>query len=392
MPGNENKDPVAAARRLAPMVAAHREEAEEGRRLPPKVAAAFAESGLFQMYLPRSMGGGEISPLTAFHAVEAISIADGSAGWCVMVANAMAAFMGWLPAEVGRHFAGQPADFRVAGSLRPLGTATPVEGGYRVTGHWNFASGIDHATWLYCSAKIPEGKIPEGKIPEGKTGGGVRAMWIPAHQATIVDTWSVVGMRGTGSQDFTVQDVFVPAAHTSSQAEKPLETGPLYNPRLTYAAGWTGTVANALGIARGAIDAFVEMAGRDGTTGSATLMRDRPYVQGKLAEAEAITSAARAFVLSAVGEAWEAASAGENDLDRLVARARLAITHGMHEAVRAVDLVFHAAGTNAIYSRNPLERYFRDAHVAVQHLSALPGHYESAGKVMVGLRPGEIGW
>ena len=128
------------------------------------------------------------------------------------------------------------------------------------------------------------------------------------------------------------------------------------------------------------------------STGSPALLRDRPFVQTRVAEAEAILSAARAYVMAAVGTAWEAVCAGVPDPSLAIAQARLAITHGIHEAVRAVDLVFHAAGTNAIYRANPLERYFRDIHVAVQHNAAYPAHYESAGKVLLGLRPSDMGW
>jgi alkylation response protein AidB-like acyl-CoA dehydrogenase len=198
----------------------------------------------------------------------------------------------------------------------------------------------------------------------------------------------VVGLRATGSHDFIVDDVFVDKGYTSSFAEPPAERGPLYNPRIFFVTLWVVTAANALGIARGAIDAFIDLAGRSSTS-SPTPLRDRPAVQARVAEAEAILSAARAFVLDAVRAAWDGAAGPDPSL--AIARARLAITHGMHEAVRAVDLVFHAAGTNAIYSSNPLERHFRDIHVVVQHNAAFAAHYESAGKVLLGLRPTDPG-
>jgi alkylation response protein AidB-like acyl-CoA dehydrogenase len=220
----------------------------------------------------------------------------------------------------------------------------------------------------------------------------VRTMWLSPDQATIKDTWSVVGMRGTGSQDFIVDDVFVPAAHTCFLGDPALEAGPLYNPRLVLALLFIPVVANSLGIARGAIDAFIELAGRETSTRSTDLLRDRPLVQTRLAEAEAILNAARAYVVDSVGTLWDVVSSNVSDPSIAIAQARLAIVHGMHEAVRSVDLVFHAAGTNAIYTRNPLERYFRDIHVAVQHNGAFPAQYESAGKVLMGLRPTDMGW
>ena len=273
--------------------------------------------------------------------------------------------------------------------LTPQGKAYPVEGGYRVRGHWNFASGITHANWLHCSCVVMDGATPR-QTPTGTP--ETRALWVPAEAATIQDTWSVVGMCGTGSQDFSVDDVFVPTAHTFSLGAPPQEAGPLYHPRLLLVTVWASTVANALGIARGAIESFIELATCTSSTGSPTLLRERPFVQTRVAEAEAILSAARAYVVEAVGTAWEAVCADAPDLSRVIAQARLAITHGMHEAVRAVDLVFHTAGTNAIYRTNPLERSFRDIHVAVQHNAAFPAHIESAGKVFLGLRPSDIGW
>jgi alkylation response protein AidB-like acyl-CoA dehydrogenase len=234
----------------------------------------------------------------------------------------------------------------------------------------------------------------DGETPRQTPAGTpeTRALWVPAAAATIEDTWSVVGLCGTGSQDFTVDDVFVPSAHTFSLGTPPQESGPLYHPRLLLVTIWTSTVANALGIARGAMESFIELATCTSSTGSPTLLRDRPFVQSRVAEAEAILSAARAYVLDAVGTAWEAVCAGVPDPSRAIAQARLAITHGMHEAVRAVDLLFHAAGTNAIYRSHPLERYWRDIHVAVQHVAAFPGHIESAGKALLGLRPTDMGW
>jgi len=175
-------------------------------------------------------------------------------------------------------------------------------------------------------------------------------------------------------------------------AEPPQAPGLLYHPRLLFVVLWTGTVANSLGIARGAMDAFIALATQAHSTMSPTLLRDRALVQTQVAEAEAILSAARAYVLASVGTAWEAVSAGVPDPSHEVAQARLAITHGMHEAVRVVDRLFHAAGTNAIYRKNGLERYFRDVHTAVQHAAGLPVHIESAGKVFLGLRPPDLGW
>jgi alkylation response protein AidB-like acyl-CoA dehydrogenase len=382
-------DIVAEAIRLAPAVRAARGDAEQLRQTPPALAADITKAGIYQMYLPRSMGGPETPPLTAFRVVEELSKADGSVGWCAMIATALSLNAGRLPAEVGRELAGNPADYRGAGSARVGGKAWEVEGGYRVKGRWNFASGIQNANWLYCTCVVMDGDAPR------QTAAGtpqLRAVWVPREQVTIVDTWSVMGMRGTGSQDFTVDDVFVPAARSCLSDAPPCETGPLFNQRAWYVTLWTPSAANALGIARGAIDSLAEIAATEASTLSTHLLRDRPMVQARVGEAEAIVNAARAYVFDAVGRLWETLCAGETPTDQQIAQARLALVHAMHESVRAVDKVFHAAGTNAIYTRLPLERAFRDVHVAVQHGAALPSYFESAGKALMGLRPGEPGW
>lgn len=382
-------DIVAVAIRLAPAVRAASGEAEQTRQTPPALAAAITKAGIYQMYLPRSMGGPETPPLTAFRVVEELSKADGSVGWCAMIATAISLNAGRLPVEVGRELAGTPADYRGAGSARVGGNAWPVEGGYRVKGRWNFASGIQNANWLYCTCVMMDGDTPRVTVAGAPM---LRAVWVPREQVTIVDTWLVMGMRGTGSQDFTVDDVFVPADRGCLPDAPPCETGPLFNQRAWYVTLWTPSAANALGIARGAIDSLAEIATTEASTLSTQLLRDRPMVQARIGEAEAIVNAARAYVFDTVGRLWDTLCAGKEPSDREIAQARLALVHAMHESVRAVDKVFHAAGTNAIYTRLPLERAFRDVHVAMQHGAALPVYFEAAGKLLMGLRPSEPGW
>jgi alkylation response protein AidB-like acyl-CoA dehydrogenase len=380
---------AAAARRLVPRVLAAREEGEILRHVPAPMVEQLAEAGLLQMYLPCSMGGLELPPLTVFRIVEEISRADGSIGWCVMIATAVSSSMGMLDADVGRRIAGSPADARLAGSIRPKGRARPVDGGYRIDGRWDFASGVNHARWLMAPCVLWDGEKPM-RSPAGAP--MERIFWVPAGSATILDTWRVLGLRGTGSHDFSIADVFVPESHSTAMGALPREKGILYDPRLHLSWIWTATVANAIGIARGALDAFRELASTKSSTMSTALLRDRPLVQARIAEAEAILSAARAYVRTAVGDLWMRAGRGDSDLDAAIVQARLAITHGMREAARSVDIVFHAAGTNAVYERNPLERHFRNIHVAIQHAAGLPAHMEAAGKALLGLRPEDAGW
>ena len=381
MPPDDSSPLIQAAIALGPAIRAARDDAERMRQTPPDLAAEITKTGIYQMYFPASMGGPETPPLTAFRVVEEISRIDGSIGWCAMIATALSMNVSLLPVEVGRELAGTPADYRGAGSARPGGKAWKVPGGYRVKGRWNFASGIMNARWLYATCVMADTEKPT-----------LRAVWVPREQVTIVDTWQTMGMRGTGSQDFTIDDVFVPEHRSALSDTPPREKTPLYHPRTRYVFLWTPSAANALGVARGAIDALTEIATTEASTLNPNLLRDRSAVQTKLGEAEAIVNAARAYVFDAVGSLWNTLTAGEEPTDRQVAQGRLALVHAMHESARAVDKVFHAAGTNAIYTRLPLERAFRDVHVAIQHGAALPLYFESAGKVLLGLKPGDPGW
>ena len=383
------QDVVAAAVALGPEIRAVRDQMESDRRMPASLAQSMNQAGLFQLGLPRSMGGPETDPLTAFRAIEELSKIDGSVGWCALIASGSSQFVGYLKTEVGRSLFGQPPDVRIAGSIRPEGRALMVDGGYRVSGRWNYASGVTHANWLMCTCKVEDDHgprlTPEG-IPE------TRGLLVPVEAARIIDTWHVMGLCGTGSNDFVVEEVFIPENQAFSSDTPPEEAGPLYHPSLIFIVNLSSNAANALGMARGAMEAFVELAASIGSTMSTVPLRDRSSVQTTVAEAEAIISAARAHVLDAVATAYEVVANGKPDPGIEIAQARLAIAHSIHESVRAVDLLFHAAGTNAIHRRHPLERFFRDIHVAVQHVAASPSHMESAGQALLGLRPSGPSW
>ena len=382
-------DFVAAATGFASEIRACREAIETDRRIPGRLVDQLDRARLFQLSLPRSMGGPECDPPTTFRAVEELSRADGSVGWCSMLSSTCSLFGGYLPADVGKAMFGEPPSFRMAGSIRPEGRAVAVDGGYRVSGHWDYASGINHANWLMCTCVIEDAM---GLRLTGEGAPETRTLLAPMELADIVDNWATVGMRGTGSHDFTVDDVFVPAEHSFLLFGPPKEPGPLYHPRLSLVAAWAPVAANALGMARGAMDAFLELAADTGSTGSITPLRDRPAVQTKVAEAEAIIGAARAYVVESVGSVWRSVCDGDEDLDAEVARARLSITHAIWESVKAVDLLFHAAGTNAVHRRHPLERFFRDVHTAAQHVGGAPSNIDAAGQALLGLRPSSPGW
>ncbi len=389
-------DFLAAARALRPRIGAARPEMDARRRIPDDLAAQVAESGAYRLFLPASMGGPQVDPITAFEVVEELARAEGSVGWCALLSNGGALFTGHFTPETGRDMFGWPPDFRCAGSFRPEGVARPVAGGYRVSGRWDYASGISNANWLFVNCRLMDGAGAAATAANAGTGPAADAAtvmaFLPVGDAVVEDTWQVVGLCGTGSNDFVVDDVFVPREQTFRLYAAAREPGFLYHPRTMLIAIWTLVSAVALGIARGAMDAFIELSTEAGTTLSATPLRQRPAAQAKVGEAEAIISGARAYVLDAVERAWQSFDAEMPMPSPELAQARLAITHSIHQAARAVDLLFHAAGTNAIHRRNGLERRFRDAHVVMQHGAGLPANYESGGQALMGLPPKDPGW
>ncbi len=382
-------DPVAAAKALRPQIVAAREEIDVSRRLPPALSAAMTKANLFQLYVPASIGGPETDPITAYRAVEEISIADGSAGWCCFVSSGVSMYAGWVPPPLGRELFGNPPDLRIAGSFRPEGTARAVDGGYRVDGRWDFASGIYHSNWLFFNCIVSDRNGPRHS---GDGSPVSRMMMMPVDQATIHDNWSVMGLRGTGSNDFSVDDRFIPEERTFALFSPPLDTGPLFNPRASMVTIWALLAGNGLGMARGAMDAFLHLAANHGSPTTPALLRDRAPVQEVIGEAESIISCARAYTLDAVGKTWAAVCDGKADPGPEILQGRLAVTHAVRESVRAIDLLYHAAGSHAVRQRNDLERYFRDIHTAVQHIGALPSNYRYGGQVLLGLPPGASGW
>ena len=275
-------------------------EIDTNGRLPDELVHELTRLQVFQLYQPRSIGGPEVDPLTAFAVCEELARADGSVGWCAQVSAAVTVFLAWIdPDALAEMAASTTGPIHLAGSARPLGSAVRTDGGFRVKGHWNYASGVRHANWFLgtCFIENDDGTRPS------------RAMLIPVNEGAVEANWNVVGMRGTGSDDFVLDDVFVPRGRTAARHWIDQRSEALYDPRLMMVATWAPTAGVGVGLARGAIDALVEV-GELSSTGSPTPLRERPEVHEALAEAEAISAAARAFCLEAIGEAWAALDGG----------------------------------------------------------------------------------
>lgn len=370
-------DIVEAVRALGPDVEAASDWIDRERRLPDDLVGKIRAAGVFEMYVPRFAGGAEVHPVTAFTVAHELARHDGSVGWCAQVAAAVTTFLAWIDPSALMAMRETHGWLHLAGSARPLGTARKVEGGVMASGHWDYVSGVRHANHVLCTCMIERS---DGRVLP-------RSMVVPVTDGEIVPNWDVVGMRGTGSDDFVLDEVFVPEGRIASRQWISGRQEPLYDPRLNMIASWAPIAGVGVGLAQGAIDALVAL-GSKSTTASPVPLREREPVQDAVARAEAITGAARAFVVETLDAAWDGLDAGGDPLVRAVVRAQLAITHAMNEAVRAVDICFHAAGTNAISSANRLERFLRDAHTGVQHAAGLTIHMRPAGRVILGLDPG----
>lgn len=359
-----------AARRLVPKIRAARDFGEQHRHLEPGVLAALHEAKFFRMMIPADTGGLQTDLPTAMKVVETVASADGATGWNLMIGAAYGVWASRLGAAAAREIYGADTAV-VAGALRPTGTARPVNGGFLCEGRWSFASGIGHSAWWAAGCALPDGA-------------GTRLIFFPAADGEVIDTWSAGGMRGTGSHDYAIKDLFVPAERTITMSTPSRLPDALYNlPLMALMDSMMATVP--LGIGRAAIDAFVAMAGERVGHGSSTAAANRPTIQADVGRAEAALRAARSWLYETVEDAMDDVQAGRTVSTAQAALMRLARVNAMTAGVQAVDLIYSAAGSASVYSNGPIDRCFRDVHVAAQHTALHPSNYETCGAVMLGL-------
>lgn len=371
------------ARALQPLLDADGPDIDRRRELTQEVVDALAEQDLLRLLLPRSLGGQEI-PLVEFCRVtEAIAWADASTGWFVNQSNvSMATSAAAMPREAAAAIFAGPYAGLAWGSKHDDSRAVRVDGGYRLTGRWSFASGSRHTTWIGAHSAVQN---PDG-TPHLRYGRpDDRSFLFPKTQATIIDDWQVLGLRGTGSDTYEVRDLFVPDAHAPARdaPEELREDGPLYRIRSTllYASGFCGVT---LGLARRMLESYTELARRRHSKASSNSMTANNVVQHDIARMEARLSAARAFLHEAATQVYDAATADRLDVDTRI-RLRLATTFGMNEATEVSIACYRGAGTMAILDAAPFERRLRDAMSAGQHLQALPGMLEMVGRHLIGV-------
>jgi alkylation response protein AidB-like acyl-CoA dehydrogenase len=361
---------IAAARAVRPVVEAHADQAEIDRRLPQPAVDALAEAGLMRMFVPADYGGPGADPVTVVEAVAAVSAADGSAGWCTMIATTTSSMAAFLAPQYAAEIYADPLVV-TGGTFAPNGRAEPVEGGHVVSGRWQWGSGTTHCQWIVGGALA--------------TDGTVRMMFAPASEVELIDTWHTAGLRGTGSGDFRFDGVFVPEGRSVAPfAPCPHVDGPLGRmPTFTLLA--SGVAAVTLGIARRALDELVALAQAKTPQFSSRTLAVSPLAQLDVARAEGALGGARSYLVDELGRTWETILRGD-DVDVVQrARVRVAAGHAAADAARAVDLAYHAAGGSAVFTSSPLQRCFRDVHTATQHVMVQQRALEAAGKVLLGV-------
>jgi alkylation response protein AidB-like acyl-CoA dehydrogenase len=365
---------------LTPMIRNECREVDRTRQIPTVVVNALRDAGVFRMLTPRALGGAESDPLSFLRVVDEVAYADGSAGWCTMIGGCYATFGGMLPSRGALEVFGDPSTIS-AGNFRPdKGVAHEVEGGYRVSGCWELASGSSHANWYIAGAMIMRDGAP---IMQSNGWPLMREFFFPAAEVEVIDTWESTGLRGTASHDYKVRDVFVPEHRTLWFQEPPAEHGPLYRmPPVAMFATFIGAVQ--LGIARHAIDAFVDLATSKIPTMTQNVLADKPTAQATLGTAKALHGSARTYLETALQTLWERVQAGHAPTPADRGDLWLAAAHAGHSAHAAIDMLYTAAGASSVYAASPLDRCLRDARTALQHICTQAVNFEVAGRLTLG--------
>ena len=368
---------VQKARDLMPLVAAAADENDAIRELTKPVVKALIDGGFFTMLKTKSVGGMELKPSIFAQVTEALAIADGSTGWVVCQSNGCSTTSAYLHPTIAQEIFGRP-DGIVAWGPPGSYEATPVEGGYRITGKWRFLSGSQNATWLGAHVRVA----------------GTREMktfLYPKSSATFHDIWHTLGLRGTASNEYSVDNLLIPherAIYRDDPRDRRTDS-PLYRFTSTqlYSIGFAGV---ALGIARGTMDAFLALPREKTRRGAGKPMAENNVVQSHVAQSEARWRSARYFLHAAADEALATIEErGAMDLDQRT-RLRLASTWAIQASREIVNTLFHDCGSMSVFEENPFERRLRDIDTVAQQGQGRILHYETVGQVMLGLTPENI--
>jgi len=378
-----NKPPgvglVERARALQPLIASEADEIEATRRLTPKVTAALIDNELYRALLPKRVGGREVPLETFMQMQEEIAKADASTAWCLGQCAVCAMTAAYLEPDAANEIFNTPPGILAWGAIAH--DVKVVPGGYMANARWDFASGSRQASWLGAHVKVVDADGTTRKKSDGTP--EIRTILFPMSSATMYDVWDVIGLKGTGTDSYSVENLFIPDkfAVLRDVPSAVLEKGPLY--KLTTNAVFSmGFAATSLGVARATLDAATDLA-RSKSPQGMSAMRDNNAIQGLIGRNEATLRAARAYLYATAREVWRDLERGERVTEAHRIAIRIAATWTIHQSASVVDTAYHMSGATAVFAKNPFERRFRDMHAIAQQIQARDTHYEDAGKAIL---------
>ena len=371
---------IEEAERLSAAFAERGDEIEAARRVPADASAQMAEAGIYRMFIPEAVGGLEVTPEVGCRVFETLAQGEASCAWVSFIGATSGSTLALIPHETASEVFATP-ETMIAGVFAPNGRAEKTDGGFIVNGRWQWGSGTENAQWVLGGSMLME----NGELmldPNGNPRSHM--MMFNASEVEFLDTWHVTGLRGTGSTDFQVTDVFVPDERAVAYLNPRNPDRPLYQfPNFTFLA--LGIAAVTLGTARAAIDELIILAQSKKRVGNSKTMAEKSHTQMEVARAEASLRSARAFYYDAIAAAWAVAERGERMPMELRRDLRLATNNAVEASVKTVDAMYTLAGGTSVYNSSRLQRHFRDVHVATQHIMIGPDILETVGKLYLGV-------
>ena len=379
-------DWVARAEALVPQIEAASNDIEKERRVTGDIMAAIHDAQLFKMLMPRSIGGGEATPMQYTKVLDVIGGADASTAWCVGQGLGCSLASARLQPDIAREVFGPKNAVLAWGPPRGPAKAVKVDGGYSSSGLWLFGSGLPNATWAGGHSVVCDSSGEPVKDDQGRP--LQRTMLFPVDQVEILDVWRVLGLRGTGSNNYQVKDQFVPEEYTliRDSHDAVVEDGPLYRiPILTaYGIGFTGI---ALGLARVMLKEFIKLALEKSPSGFPGTLSENAVIQSAVSQHTGRLNAARSYLFEVIESYWDTLCAGgQPDLQQR-ALLRTGITNAMMTSREVVDFAHISTGTNGIFEDGPFERRFRDMHTLTAQGQAHLSNYQFAGQALMGTTP-----
>jgi indole-3-acetate monooxygenase len=374
---------IERARALAPLIASEADEIERTRRLTPPVVSGLIENGLYRVLLPQSVGGAEASLEVFMDMLEQVAMADASTAWCLGQCSVCAMTAAYLDPETAQEVFGPANGILAWGAI--AGEVQVVPGGYRAHGRWNFASGSRQASWLGAHVGVVEADGTKRLKADGSP--EIRTIVFPLASATMYDVWDVIGLKGTGTDSYSVDNLFIPDRFSVVRDDPAAvrEKGPLYQLSTNIVFGM-GFASVAVGVARATLDAATDLS-RSKTPQGLKAMHQNNAVQGAIGRAEGNLRAARAYLHATAAEVWHDLTQTGKYTEQHRTAMRLASTWTIHQATAVVDAAYHMAGATAVFAANKFERRFRDMHAIAQQIQARDTHYDDVGRALLAAAP-----